>query len=95
MDVRNAFRSLRMTPGHTSVTTRSVAEAPQDTTGQHRDVSGHLKDTRGGYTDLADTHGWGLRNFIFLVDVSLLIRDICDNIKDVPVGASDHWIPGS
>ena len=37
------------------MTTRSAAERPQDTPGQHRDASGHLKDTPDGLTDLVDT----------------------------------------
>ena len=72
------------------MTTHTAAEAPQGTPGQHRDASGHLKDTPDGYTDLAETHGWGLRIFIFLADVSLSIRAFYDNIKGVLVGASDH-----
>ena len=59
------------------MTTRSAAETPQDTPGQHRDASGHLKDAPDGFTDLANTHGWGLRIFIFLADVSLSIRKFC------------------
>ena len=61
--------------------TRGAAEAPQDIPGQYRDASGCRKDTPDGYTDLAETHGWGLRIFISLTDVSLLIRDFYDNIK--------------
>ena len=56
------------------MTTRSAEETPQDTPGQHRDASGHLKDTLDGFTDLADTHRLGLQIFIFLADVSLSIR---------------------
>ena len=56
------------------MTTHSAAERPQDMPGQHRDASRHLKDTLDGFTDLADTHGWGLRIFISLADISLLIR---------------------
>ena len=52
----------------------SAAERPQDMPRQHRDASGRRKDTPDGFTDLADTHGWGLRIFISLVDVSLSIR---------------------
>ena len=57
------------------MTTHSAGERPQDMPGQHRDASGHLKDTPDGFTDLADTHRWGLRISIFLVDVSLSIRN--------------------
>ena len=57
-----------------SVTTRSAAERPQDTPGQHRDASGRLKDTTDGFMDLADTHGWGLWIFISIADVTLSIR---------------------
>ena len=71
------------------MTTRSSAETPRDTPGQPRDESGCLRNTPDGYTDIADTHGWGLRIFIFLVDVSLPIKDFYDNIKGV-VGASDR-----
>ena len=39
-----------------------------------------------GFTDLYFSRGC-------LADVSLLIRDFCDNIKGVLVGASNHWIP--
>ena len=53
----DAFRCLRMTSGYTAVTTRSVAEIPQDTPGQHRDASGCLKDAPDGYMDLAETCG--------------------------------------
>ena len=60
-----------MIHGYTSVTTYSATETPQDMQGQHKDASGHFKDTPDGYTDLADTCGWGLRIIIFLVDVSL------------------------
>ena len=63
------------------MTTRSAAETPQDIQGQHRDASGRLKDAPDGYTDLADTHGWGLWIFISLADVSLSVRDFYDNIK--------------
>ena len=69
-----------MTPGYTSVTTCSAVAAPQ-APGQHIDASGRRKDMPDGYTDLADTHGWSLQIFIFLVHVSLSIRDIYDNIK--------------
>ena len=49
-----------------------------------------------GFMDLVGTHGWGLRNcVIVLTDVSLSIREFYDNITGVPLGASDHWIPGS
>ena len=72
------------------MTTRSAAETLQDTPGQHRDASGHLKDTPDGYTDLVDTHGWGLRIVFFLANVSISIRDFYDNIKGVLVGATDH-----
>ena len=65
--------------------TRCAAEAPQDTPGQYRDASGRRKDTPDGYTDLAETHGWGSRIFISLAGVRLSIRDIYDNIK-VPGG---------
>ena len=68
------FGCLEMTLGYTSVTI-CAAEASQDMPGQHRDVSGHLKDTPDGYTDLADTHRWDLRIFIFLMDVRLTIRE--------------------
>ena len=74
-DVRDAFHCLWMTSGYTSVTTRSTAETPQDTPGQHRDASGRLKNAPDGYTDLADTHKWDLRIFISLADVSLSVRD--------------------
>ena len=69
---RDATRTLGMhcVATDTPVTTRSAAKRPQDTQGQHRDASGRLKDTPDGFTDLADTHGWGLRIFIFLVDVN-------------------------
>ena len=56
-NVRDTFCCLRMTSGYTSVTTRSVAETPQDTPGQHRDASGHIKDAPDRYTDLAETRG--------------------------------------
>ena len=46
----------------------------QEKPGQQRDASRHHKDTPDGFMDLADTHGWGLRIFISLADVSLLIR---------------------
>ena len=49
--------------------------------GQHRDALGHIKDAPDGYTDLADTHGWGLLIFILLSDVSLSITKFYDNIK--------------
>ena len=63
--------------------------------GQHRDASGRLKDTTDGITDLADTDGWGLRIFIFLTDVSLLIRKFyLHNITCVSMGGIDHWISG-
>ena len=71
---RDAFHCLRMTPKYTSVTTCSAAEIPQDMLGQHKDASGRLKDTPDGFTDLADTRGWGLRIFILLADVSASIR---------------------
>ena len=70
-----------MTSGYTSVTTRSEAETPQDTPGQHRDASGRIKDTPDGYTDLAEISGGGLRIFISLADVSLSVRHFYDNIK--------------
>ena len=62
-------------PQGRSVTTRNAAETPQDIPGQHGDASGRLKDTPDGFTDLADTHRWGLWIFIFLADVSLLITE--------------------
>ena len=61
---------LRMTSGYSSETTRGMAETPQDTPGQHRDASGHRKDTPDGYTDLSKTHGWGLWIIFFPADVS-------------------------
>ena len=61
--------------------TRCATEAPQDTPEQYRDASGRRKDTLDGYTDLVQTHGWGLRIFISLSDISLTIRDFYDNIK--------------
>ena len=98
-DVRDALRSLRMTPGYTSVANCSVAQAPQDSPGQHRGcirkpqghprwVYGPCGHSRMGFKDLYFSHGC-------LADVSLPIRDFYDNIKGVLVGASDHWIPGS
>ena len=63
------------------MTTHSVPETPQDMPGQHRDVSGHLKDALDGYTDLAETCGWDLQIFISLADVNLSVRDFYDNIK--------------
>ena len=75
------FRCLQMTPGYTSITTRSVAETLQDMPGQHRDASGRLKDTQDGFTDLADTHRWGLWIFILLSDVSLSITEFYNNIN--------------
>ena len=63
------------------MTTRSAAETLQDTPGQHRDASGRLKDAPDGYTDLAETRGWGLWIFISLTDVSLPVRNFYDNIK--------------
>ena len=68
MDDKDA--RIRITPKYTSITTRSVAETPKDMQRQHMDASGRLKDTPDGYTDLAETHGLGLRIFIFLMDVS-------------------------
>ena len=41
-DDRDAFRSLQMTSGYTSMTTHSAAETPRDMPGQHRDASGCL-----------------------------------------------------
>ena len=58
----------------------SAAETPQDTPGQHRDATGCLKDTPDGFTDFVETHGWGLRIFILLSDVSLSITEFYDNI---------------
>ena len=52
---------LVMTSRYSSVTTCSAAETPEDMQRQHRDASGRLKDTLDGHTDLAETHGWGLR----------------------------------
>ena len=43
---------------------------------QLRDASGCCKDTPDGYTDLAETHGWGLWIFISPAYVSLSIKDI-------------------
>ena len=97
-DDKDATRTLGMcfiACGYTSVTTRSVVEASQDMPGQHRDVSGRLKDTPDGYTDIADTHRLGLQIFIFLADVSLSIRVFCyHNIASFSMGGSDHWITG-
>ena len=77
------------------MTSRSAVERPQDMPGQHRDASGRLKDTPDGFTDLADTHGWVLRIFISLTDVSLLIRIFCQhNITPVSMGGVDHRISG-
>ena len=53
--------------------TSSATERPHDMSVQHRDASGRLNDTLDGFTDLVDTHGWGLRIFISLTDVSLSI----------------------
>ena len=72
------------------MTTCSAAETLWDMPVQHKYAPGQLKDTRGGYTDLADTCRWGLRIVIFFTDVSLLIRDFYDNIVGFLVGASDH-----
>ena len=57
------------------MTTHTAVETSQDTPGQHRDASGRLKDTPDRFTDLADTHGWGLWMFIFLADISLSITE--------------------
>ena len=58
------------------MTTHSVAKTAQDMPRQDRDASGHLKDIPDGYTDLVDTHRWGLWIFIFLVDIRLSIREL-------------------
>ena len=71
---RDALRCLQLTSGYSSVTSRNAAERPQDMPGQHRDASGCLKDTLDGFKHLADIHGWGLRIFTSLADVSLSIR---------------------
>ena len=95
-DVRDALCCLRMTPRYTSVTTRRAAERPQDMPGQHRDASGRLKDTPDGFTDLADTHGWGLQIFIFLADVSLSVINITSHVSSWEVlttGYLDAWMP--
>ena len=77
------------------MTTCSAVEAPQDTPGLLKDASRRLKDTRIGFMDLTDAHRWGLRTVMVLTDVSLSIREFYDNIAVVPLGASDHRIPGS
>ena len=91
------FRRLRITRGYTSLTTRSAAKTLQDKPGLHRDAPGCLKDNPDGFMDLVDTRGWGFRTIIViaLTDVSLSIREFYDNIAGVPLGAIDHWIPGS
>ena len=77
------------------MTTRSAAETLQETPGQDRDASDCHKDTPDGYTDLADTHRWGLRIVIFLADVSLYIREFYKhNIAGLSMGGVDHWISG-
>ena len=53
------------------MTSRSAVETLHDMSGQDKDVPGRLKDTPDGYTDLVDTHGWGLQIIIFLADDSL------------------------
>ena len=58
---RDAFYRLLMTRRYTSVTTRSAAETFPDTSRLHRDPPGSLKDAPDGFTDHADTRGWGLR----------------------------------
>ena len=63
------FRFLWMTPGYTSVTTRSAVETPQDTPGQHRDASGRLMDTPDGSVNM-DRHN---RN---LVQLQLLLLEM-------------------
>ena len=67
---------LRITSVYSSEATCSAVETPPDTPGQHRDASGCRKDTPDGYMDLTETQGWGLRIFISLADISLLIKDI-------------------
>ena len=66
------------------MTTRSAAEAPQDTQGQYRDASGHLKDTLDGYMDLVETLRRltdGVYRSLFLSRISAYLWDIYDNIK--------------
>ena len=53
------------------MTTHSAMEILRDMPGQHKDAPECLKDTPDGYTDLADTGGWGVQIVIFLADVSL------------------------
>ena len=60
-----------------------------NTPGLYRDAPGHLNDTSHRFTDLVDTHGWGLRTIIVLVDVNLWIREIYYNIAGVSLRASD------
>ena len=50
-------------------------QCSESTPGQDRNASGRLKDIPDGYMDLVETHGWGLRIFIFLADVSLSLRE--------------------
>ena len=86
-----------MTSGYSSKTTRSAAETPQDTQGQHRDASGRLKDNPDGYTGLAEIHRWGLRIIFFLTDVSLSIFiSILLQVSPwevVTTGYLDAWMP--
>ena len=76
LDNRDALHCLLKTSGYSSVTTLSAAERPPDKPGQHRDASGHLKDTPHGFTDLADTHGWGFIDLYFSRGCQLIDKDI-------------------
>ena len=77
------FRRFRITRRYMSVTTLSMAETLQDIPGLHRDAPGRLKDTPDIFSDLVDTHRWGLRTIIVLADVSLSTREFYDNIGGV------------
>ena len=54
-----------------------ATETLQDMQVLHRYPPGCLKDTPDGFTDLADTHRWGLRIQMLLPDV----RDFEDNVR--------------
>ena len=71
----------------------------QDTPGQHRDASGHRQDTLDGYTDLAETHGWGLQIIFSLRMSACQLRNFISITLQaspwevVTTGYLDAWMP--